>query len=82
MLSSHHHGDHVVARQLRGDGRDIIAPRIRENFLRLKRPGAPNIVFEDRGRIQAASRCGYHRAGGPTGDTVIRFRTFAAQSDR
>ncbi len=79
LLNSHHHGDHVsgnanVRREL---GVDIIAHRnIRENFLRIKQPGEPNIVFAD----QAAVYLGgvevqlFHLGRGHTnGDTVIYF---------
>jgi cyclase len=79
LLNSHHHGDHVsgnanVRREL---GVDIIAHRnIRANFLRLKQPGEPNIVFAD----QAAVFLGgvevqlFHLGRGHTnGDTVIYF---------
>ena len=46
VLNSHHHGDHVAATSTGAMGIDIIAHRnIRENFLRLKQPGEPNIVF-------------------------------------
>ena len=53
LLNSHHHGDHVSGNvNLAAMGIDIIAHRrIRENFLRLKQPGAPNIVFEDQGGV-------------------------------
>jgi glyoxylase-like metal-dependent hydrolase (beta-lactamase superfamily II) len=79
LLNTHHHGDHVsgnanVRREL---GIDIIAHRnIRENFLRIKQPGEPNITFAD----QAAVHLGgvevqlLHLGRGHTnGDTVIYF---------
>lgn len=79
LLNSHHHGDHVsgnasVRREL---GVDIIAHRnIRENFLRIKQPGEPNITFAD----QASVHLGgvevqlFHLGRGHTnGDTVIYF---------
>ncbi|MBM3818004.1 MAG: MBL fold metallo-hydrolase [Acidimicrobiia bacterium] len=79
LLNSHHHGDHVsgnatVRREL---GIDIIGHRnIRENFLRIKQPGEPNITFAD----QAAIHLGgvevqlLHLGRGHTnGDTVTYF---------
>ena len=78
MLNSHHHGDHVSGNvNLAAMGIDIIAHRrIRENFLRLKQPGAPNIVFEDQGGVHLGGvevRM-YHLGRGHTnGDTVIHF---------
>jgi glyoxylase-like metal-dependent hydrolase (beta-lactamase superfamily II) len=78
MLNSHHHGDHVSGNvNLAAMGVDIIAHRnIRENFLRIKQPGAPNIVFEDRGGLYLGGvevRM-YHLGRGHTnGDTVIHF---------
>jgi len=78
MLNSHHHGDHVSGNvNVAAMGVDIIAHRrIRENFLRLKQPGAPNIVFEDQGGVHLGGvevRM-YHLGRGHTnGDTVIHF---------
>jgi glyoxylase-like metal-dependent hydrolase (beta-lactamase superfamily II) len=78
MLNSHHHGDHVSGNaNIAALGIDIIAHRnIRENFLRLKQPGAPNIVFEDRGGVYLGGvevRM-YHLGRGHTnGDTVVHF---------
>jgi cyclase len=78
MLNSHHHGDHVSGNvNLAAMGIDIIAHRnIRENFLRLKQPGAPNIVFEDRGGIFLGGvevRMHHLGRGHTNGDTVIHF---------
>ena len=78
LLNSHHHGDHVSGNvNLAALGIDIIAHRrIRENFLRLKQPGAPNIVFEDQGGVflGGVEVRMYHLGRGHTnGDTVIHF---------
>ena len=78
LLNSHHHGDHVSGNvNLAAMGIDIIAHRrIRENFLRLKQPGAPNIVFEDQGGVflGGVEVRMYHLGRGHTnGDTVIHF---------
>ena len=78
LLNSHHHGDHVSGNvNLAALGIDIIAHRrIRENFLRLKQPGAPNIVFEDQGGVflGGVEVQMHHLGRGHTnGDTVIHF---------
>lgn len=53
LLNSHHHGDHASGNaKIRDMGIDIIAHRnIRENFLRIKQPGEPNIVFADQAAV-------------------------------
>ena len=78
LLNSHHHGDHVSGNvNLAALGIDIIAHRrIRENFLRLKQPGAPNIVFEDQGGVFLGGvevRMHHLGRGHTNGDTVIHF---------
>lgn len=78
MLNSHHHGDHVSGNvNFAAMGVDIIAHRrIRENFLRLKQPGAPNIVFEDQGGVHLGGvevRMYHFGRGHTNGDTVIHF---------
>ena len=78
LLNSHHHGDHVSGNvNLAAMGIDIIAHRrIRENFLRLKQPGAPNIVFEDQGGVFLGGvevRMHHLGRGHTNGDTVIHF---------
>jgi cyclase len=78
MLNSHHHGDHVSGNvNLAAMGIDIIAHRrIRENFLRIKQPGAPNIVFEDQGGVHLGGvevRMYHFGRGHTNGDTVIHF---------
>jgi glyoxylase-like metal-dependent hydrolase (beta-lactamase superfamily II) len=78
MLNSHHHGDHVSGNvNVAAMGVDIIAHRnIRENSLRIKQPGAPNIVFEDRGGLYLGGvevRMYHFGRGHTNGDTVIHF---------
>jgi cyclase len=78
LLNTHHHADHASGNsKIREMGIDVIAHKnIRENFLRLKQPGEPNIVFAD----QAAVYLGGVEAqllwlgrGHTNGDTVIYF---------
>ncbi len=78
MLNSHHHGDHVSGNQrILERGIDIIAHRnIRENFLKAKQPGAPNIVFSDRGAVYLGGvevQMLWLGRGHTNGDTVIYF---------
>jgi cyclase len=78
LLNTHHHGDHVSGNaNLRALGIDIIAHRnIRENFLKLKQPGEPNIVFADEGALYlgGVEVKMFHQGRGHTnGDTVIYF---------
>ena len=58
-------------------GVDIIAHRnIRENFLRIKQPGEPNIVFADRGAVYLGGvevQMFHFGRGHTNGDTVIYF---------
>jgi glyoxylase-like metal-dependent hydrolase (beta-lactamase superfamily II) len=78
MLNSHHHGDHVSGNaNIRAMGIDVIAHRsIRENFLRIKQPGEPNIVFADYGAVYlgGVEVQLFHLGRGHTnGDTVAYF---------
>jgi cyclase len=78
MLNSHHHGDHVSGNvRIREAGIDVIGHRnIRENVLRAKQPGAPNIVFADEAAIHlgnAEAQLHYFGRGHTNGDTVIYF---------
>ena len=78
MLNSHHHGDHVSGNvNVIAMGIDVIAhENVRANFLRLKQPGAPNIVFADRGAVHLGEVevQMFHMGRGHTnGDTVIYF---------
>jgi cyclase len=80
LLNSHHHGDHSGgnANVREALGVDIIAHRnIRENFLRLKQPGEPNITFADESAIYlggADVQLFWFGRGHTNGDTVIYFR--------
>lgn len=79
MLNSHHHGDHVSGnvnvRQALGI--DIIAHRnIRENVVRIKQPGEPNIVFADQASVFLGGvevRLLWLGRGHTNGDTVTYF---------
>ena len=53
LLNTHHHGDHASGNvNIRQMGIDIIAHKnIRANFLRIKQPGEPNIVFADQAAV-------------------------------
>ncbi len=78
MLNSHHHGDHVSGnKNIRDMGIDIIAHRnIRENFLRIKQPGEPNIVFADQSAVYLGGvevQLFWLGRGHTNGDTVIYF---------
>jgi cyclase len=78
MLNSHHHGDHVSGNaNIRALGIDVIAHRnIRENFLKIKQPGEPNIVFADYGAVYLGGvevQLFYFGRGHTSGDTVIYF---------
>ena len=78
LLNTHHHGDHasgnVTIRQM---GIDIIAHKnIRANFLRIKQPGEPNIVFADQAAVYLGGvevQLFYLGRGHTNGDTVIYF---------
>ncbi len=78
MLNSHHHGDHVSGnKNIRDMGIDVIAHRnIRENFLRIKQPGEPNIVFADQAAVYlggAEVQLRWLGRAHTNGDTVIYF---------
>ncbi|MEQ1758899.1 MAG: MBL fold metallo-hydrolase [Vicinamibacterales bacterium] len=78
MLNSHHHGDHVSGnKNIRDMGIDVIAHRnIRENFLRIRQPGEPNIVFADQGAVYLGGvevQMFWLGRGHTNGDTVIYF---------
>lgn len=78
LLNSHHHGDHVSGNaKVRELGIDIIAHRnIRENFLRIKQPGEPNIVFADQGAVYLGGvevQMFWFGRGHTNGDTVIYY---------
>ncbi len=78
VLNSHHHGDHVSGNAtLRALGIDVIGHRnIRENFLKLNQPGAPNIVFADEAAIHLGGvevRLLHLGRGHTNGDTILYF---------
>jgi glyoxylase-like metal-dependent hydrolase (beta-lactamase superfamily II) len=78
MLNSHHHGDHVSGNaNFRAMGIDVIGHRnIRENFLKIKQPGEPNIVFADYGAVYLGGvevQLLYFGRGHTSGDTVTYF---------
>jgi cyclase len=78
MLNSHHHGDHVSGnKNIRDMGIDVIAHRnIRENFLRIRQPGEPNIVFADQAAVHLGGvevQLTWLGRGHTNGDTVIYF---------
>ncbi len=78
LLNTHHHADHVSGNaNLRALGIDIIGHRnIRENFLRIKQPGEPNIVFADEGALYLGGvevRMLHYGNGHTNGDTIVYF---------
>jgi cyclase len=78
LLNTHHHGDHASGNvNIRQMGIDIIAHKnIRENFLRIKQPGEPNIVFADQAAVYLGGvevQLFYLGRGHTNGDTVIYF---------
>jgi len=78
LLNSHHHGDHASGNApIREMGIDIIAHRnIRENFLRLKQPGEPNITFADQSAVYLGGvevQLFWLGRAHTNGDTVIYF---------
>jgi glyoxylase-like metal-dependent hydrolase (beta-lactamase superfamily II) len=78
LLNTHHHADHASGNvNIRALGIDVIAHKnIRANFLRLKQPGEPNIVFADEAAVYLGGvevRLLYLGRGHTNGDTVIYF---------
>ena len=78
LLNTHHHFDHAGGNaNIRAMGIDVIAHKnIRENFLRLNQPGAPNIVFRDQAAVHLGGievQLMYLGRGHTNGDTVIYF---------
>jgi cyclase len=79
ILNTHHHGDHAsgnaYAREMFGVS--IIAHKnIRENFLRIKQAGEPNITFADESAVYLGGvevRLQWFGRGHTNGDTVIYF---------
>ena len=78
LLNSHHHGDHASGNaNIREMGIDVIAHKnIRENFLRIKQPGEPNITFADQAAVYLGGvevQLFWLGRGHTNGDTVIYF---------
>ena len=78
MLNSHHHGDHASGNvRIREMGVNVVAHRnIRENFIRTKQAGPPNITFADEASVYLGgieARLHYFGRGHTNGDTVIEF---------
>ena len=78
LLNTHHHGDHASGNvNIRQMGIDIIAHKnIRANFLRIKQPGEPNIVFANQAAVYLGGveiQLFYLGRGHTNGDTVIYF---------
>lgn len=79
LLNTHHHGDHTGGNQTVRDalGIDIIAHQnIRENFIRGKQAGEPNVTFTDQSAVYLGGvevRMFWLGRGHTNGDTVIYF---------
>jgi len=78
LLNTHHHGDHASGNvKIREMGINIIAHKnIRENFLRIKQPGEPNITFADQSAVYLGGvevQLMWLGRGHTNGDTVIYF---------
>ena len=79
VLNSHHHADHASGNAYARDmlGVNIIAHRnIRENFLRIKQAGEPNITFANDAAVHLGGvevQLHWFGRGHTNGDTVIYF---------
>jgi glyoxylase-like metal-dependent hydrolase (beta-lactamase superfamily II) len=78
LLNTHHHADHASGNSvIRNMGIDIIGHKnIRANFLRIKQPGEPNVVFADFAAVYLGSvevQLYYLGRGHTDGDTVVYF---------
>lgn len=78
LLNTHHHADHASGNSvIRNMGIDVIAHKnIRANFLRIKQPGEPNIVFADQAAVYLGDvevQLLYLGRGHTNGDTIIYF---------
>lgn len=79
VLNTHHHGDHASGNAYARDmlGVNIIGHRnIRENFLRIKQAGEPNITFANEAAVHlggAEVQLRWFGRGHTGGDTVIYF---------
>jgi cyclase len=79
LLNTHHHADHASGNAFIREslGIDIIAHRnIRENFLRIKQAGEPNITFTEQSAVYLGgveAQLHWFGRGHTNGDTVIYF---------
>ncbi|HUK33261.1 MAG TPA: MBL fold metallo-hydrolase [Vicinamibacterales bacterium] len=79
VLNTHHHADHASGNAYVRDtlGVNIIAHKnIRENFLRIKQAGEPNITFANEGAVYLGGievKLFWFGRGHTNGDTVIDF---------
>lgn len=79
VLNTHHHGDHASGNAYVRDtlGVSIIAHRnIRENFLRIRQAGEPNITFANESAVYLGGvevQLRWFGRGHTSGDTVIYF---------
>jgi glyoxylase-like metal-dependent hydrolase (beta-lactamase superfamily II) len=79
VLNTHHHGDHASGNAYVRDmlGVNILAHKnIRENFLRIKQAGEPNMTFANEGAVYLGGvevKLFWFGRGHTNGDTVIYF---------
>jgi len=79
VLNTHHHGDHASGNAYVREmlGVNIIAHKnIRENFLRIKQAGEPNITFANEGAVYLGGvevKLFWFGRGHTSGDTIIYF---------
>jgi glyoxylase-like metal-dependent hydrolase (beta-lactamase superfamily II) len=79
ILNTHHHGDHASGNAYVHEmlGVNIIAHKnIRENFLRIKQAGEPNITFANEGAVYLGGvevKLFWFGRGHTSGDTVVYF---------
>lgn len=79
VLNTHHHGDHASGNAFVREtlGVNVIAHKnIRENFLRIKQAGEPNITFANEGAVYLGGvevKLFWFGRGHTNGDTVIYF---------
>jgi len=79
VLNTHHHGDHASGNAYVREmlGVNILAHKnIRENFLRIKQAGEPNITFANEGAVYLGGievKLFWFGRGHTNGDTVVYF---------
>jgi glyoxylase-like metal-dependent hydrolase (beta-lactamase superfamily II) len=79
VLNTHHHGDHTSGNAYVREtlGVNVIAHKnIRENFLRIKQAGEPNITFANEGAVYLGGvevKLFWFGRGHTNGDTVVYF---------